>query len=96
MEKIQEEFKIQNSERNKIFEHWDEMIKKIADKNALLVKQGNKMIGAKQKASQCSLIIKEKLKQIKKQKRICDHYSKEIVRFEKIIFEKKNDKKNLE
>ena len=48
-----EEFKIQNEERNKLYEHWDSIIKKIAAKNQMLVNQGNKMIDAKKKSQEC-------------------------------------------
>lgn len=38
IEKMSEEYKTQNAERKKLFEHWDNLIQKIAEKNKLLLK----------------------------------------------------------
>lgn len=96
IEKISQEYKIQNEERTKLFQHWDTLIQKIAEKNRLLVEQGNKMVTSKNKTQESAEIIKEKLRQINKIKRICNHYNKEIKRLEKIIYQKKTENKTLE
>ena len=95
IDKISDEFKIQNIERERLYEQWDGIIKKIADKNKILVEKGNKIIKCKNKIEKFILEIDEKKKNIRRVKRSSNYFENDIKKFEKIIFMKKNDNKTL-
>ena len=95
IDKISEEFKIQNLERERLYSQWDGIIKKIADKNKLLVENGNRIINCKNDIDNFKMSIEGKYKEIRRVKRSSNYFEGDIKKFEKVIFLKKNDNKRL-
>lgn len=95
LEKVNEEFKEQNESRYKLYEQWDSLIKKIADKNAALLKIGNKTAGVKHKIIENDKIIKESQKELKRAIKNNHVITKEMKKLEKTIYEKKKENKEL-
>lgn len=95
LEKVNEEFREQNESRHKLYEQWDSLIKKIADKNAALLKIGNKTAEVKHKIAENDKIIKDSQKELKRATKNNHIITKEMKKLEKTIYEKKKENKEL-
>lgn len=95
LEKVNEEFREQNESRHKLYEQWDTLIKKIADKNAALLRIGNKTSQIKQKIAENDDIIKDSQKELKRSTKNNHVITKEMKKLEKTIYEKKKENKEL-
>ena len=95
LNKISEEFEKQHSDRHRLFEQWDSLLRHLAIKNNLCVSSGEKMANEKIQNAFKQNTVSQKLKSLKTIQKQNSSNQEEIQRLEKFIFQQKSEDRDL-